>query len=351
MCIWGANSGEFVTDITVEDNEVTNIPYVAAANAHGYIIQGRSSSIYLDRAGLCAAGVRFNRNKALRVAGYGAYLESIIAGGSFANQANNNTIVGVGDGNLDVHCLAFQGVQDMECFDNVVGDSRAFSGGTTGTGVGIFIDMPTADSRDGCDRIKVRRNRIFNTGQGAGLGIEVGGAGIFVLSSRQIDVQYNVIEDCTNGIVTQGGFPADHASQNVLVENNTILRSSRNGIMTIGRADLVTVRNNHVNTAPVGIFLQTSVEPSTNYAETNNAVSGCTQPFTQGGDPGTTETARTPSGTNTSTDARASTDGRPLPGSPLLTAGADLGYRRDIENKQGRKFIGAYAAARLRSPI
>jgi hypothetical protein len=42
---------------------------------------------------------------------------------------------------------------------------------------------------------------------------------------------------------------------------------------------------------------------------------------------------------------------RPLPGSPLLTGGADLGYRRDIERKQGRKFIGAYAAARLRSPI
>jgi hypothetical protein len=39
--------------------------------------------------------------------------------------------------------------------------------------------------------------------------------------------------------------------------------------------------------------------------------------------------------------------GIPLPGSPLLTQGADLGPRRDIRGFQGRKFIGAYGPARL----
>jgi hypothetical protein len=39
---------------------------------------------------------------------------------------------------------------------------------------------------------------------------------------------------------------------------------------------------------------------------------------------------------------------RPLPGSPLLTSGANLGYVRDIEGKQSRKHIGAYGAAMLR---
>lgn len=41
----------------------------------------------------------------------------------------------------------------------------------------------------------------------------------------------------------------------------------------------------------------------------------------------------------------------PLRGSPLLTSGFDLGYLRDLEGKQGRKFIGAYAAARLRNAL
>lgn len=37
----------------------------------------------------------------------------------------------------------------------------------------------------------------------------------------------------------------------------------------------------------------------------------------------------------------------PLPSSPLLTQGADLGYRRDIRGYQSRKHIGAFGAARL----
>ncbi len=41
--------------------------------------------------------------------------------------------------------------------------------------------------------------------------------------------------------------------------------------------------------------------------------------------------------------------GVPLPGSPLLTAGADLGHRRDIRGFQSRRHIGAYGAAQLRA--
>lgn len=49
-------------------------------------------------------------------------------------------------------------------------------------------------------------------------------------------------------------------------------------------------------------------------------------------------------------DTGASTgSGRPRPGSPLLTGGADIGYLRDIEGKQSKGHIGAYGAARLRS--
>jgi hypothetical protein len=46
-------------------------------------------------------------------------------------------------------------------------------------------------------------------------------------------------------------------------------------------------------------------------------------------------------------DLKLTAAGIPMPGSPLLTQGADLGLRRDIRSYQGRKFIGAYGPARL----
>lgn len=41
----------------------------------------------------------------------------------------------------------------------------------------------------------------------------------------------------------------------------------------------------------------------------------------------------------------------PLPNSPALDNGYDYGYLSDIEGKQGRKFIGAYASVRLRKKL
>jgi Periplasmic copper-binding protein (NosD) len=352
LLIWGANTGENVTDILVEENDLTGMPYVSGSSPHGIQIQGRATTIYTDRSGLCGKGVRVNRNRVRNVAGYGAIIQDVMAGGTMTNQAIGNTIIGIGDGQFDVHCLGIQGVQDLLCMDNLIGESYAYQGGTTGTGVGIFIDTPTLDSRDGCDRIKVLRNRIYRTGQNASDGLEAGGAGIFVLSSREIDVRYNEVLDSKNGIVVQGGSPAAHASQTVNVENNTIARCERNGIMSYGAADLVVVRNNSVRGCAAGIYLQTSVQAVTNYTETNNSVYDCTLSYTSGDAPdGTTEAARTPSGTNTTTDPVSTDEGKPMLDSPLLTDGYDAGYVRDIDNRQGRGFIGAYTAARLVEPI
>lgn len=46
-------------------------------------------------------------------------------------------------------------------------------------------------------------------------------------------------------------------------------------------------------------------------------------------------------------DSLLTSAGRPLPASPLLAGGADLGYIRDVEGKQSKSHIGAYAAATL----
>jgi Right handed beta helix region len=57
-------------------------------------------------------------------------------------------------------------------------------------------------------------------------------------------------------------------------------------------------------------------------------------------------------GTNAlTTDPRLASDLVPLPGSPSLKNGADLGYVRGMGLIQGRKFRGAHVAARLRNAI
>lgn len=52
---------------------------------------------------------------------------------------------------------------------------------------------------------------------------------------------------------------------------------------------------------------------------------------------------------NIDSDPMVSDEYAPLPGSPLLTSGADLGYLRDIRGYQSRRHVGAYGAARLRA--
>lgn len=78
----------------------------------------------------------------------------------------------------------------------------------------------------------------------------------------------------------------------------------------------------------------------------NNAFEGVTLPYREGA-------SSTFAGTNDVVAASGliGLDGRPLRGSALLTSGADLGYLRDIEGKQARKYIGAYGKAPLRSVL
>lgn len=61
------------------------------------------------------------------------------------------------------------------------------------------------------------------------------------------------------------------------------------------------------------------------------------------------EAAHSAATLNTEEDPMVTDQGAPLPGSPLLTQGADLGYRRDIRGFQSRRHIGAYGAAQLRA--
>jgi len=145
----------------------------------------------------------------------------------------------------------------------------------------------------------------------------------------------NTIDGCVAaGIWLQadGGV----ASGAITIANNHIRRvevSSKGA--TSGRADAVVTQAFNA-----GTFTTLDIK--------NNLAEGCT--FSHLGTGYTPDAVNSVSGYsgNLDADPQMTPDGKPLPGSPLLTAGADLGYVRDIRGLQSRKHIGAYGKATTR---
>jgi hypothetical protein len=120
--------------------------------------------------------------------------------------------------------------------------------------------------------------------------------------------------------------------------NNTIVGGNLQVGLVAAKTGFVLRNNLGVN----GATFYTRFSGASETAVSNNATQNVTAAYAGGA---------SSAGGDISSGLMLGTDYRPLPGSPLLTSGFDLGYTRDNENRQGRKFIGAYAAARLRSPI
>jgi hypothetical protein len=344
ICIRSSTAGEGLSNVIVENNTISNCLNAGGGSTHGIWVSSRAASVSVDRPGLSVFGVQIKNNIIDGIAGYGILASAISAGTSFYNTIENNFVRNVGTGALDIHCIGLQGVQDCIVANNVVDKSYALRGGQTGTGVGIFIDQGPVTSEDGCDRVRVFGNKISNTGIGSSPNIEVGGAAIFVLASRQIEVFSNYMENCPNGVVVQGGFPLTHGSQNVLVQNNTAVNMSRYAYITFGEADLTTMRNNIATNSNNGFYLQTSGGAATNYTELNNIAYNCALPFSSGDVPNTSlPGARTPDGSNVTSNPQLVSNGVPITGSAALTGGAALGWRRDVDGILGKNYRGAYS--------
>jgi len=148
----------------------------------------------------------------------------------------------------------------------------------------------------------------------------------------------NELRHCV-GIGKQNGFAigggTSPADQSV---DNCYLVGANAGVRVFGTA----ASGGHVirNTVLAG-----GVHGATVDAGCAITLTSCVSPGTLSGGAGTV----TDGGGNTANAPVTWTaDGALLPGSPLLTSGADLGYVRDIRGLQSRKHIGAYGAARLR---
>lgn len=147
---------------------------------------------------------------------------------------------------------------------------------------------------------------------------------------------------------TDGGVQITSSVTDAVLRNNTI--NVRGTGVFLGSSSGATLRNNAI-TAAIGIDRYSGVTLDSD----SNAFDPATRFWLDGG---TTVYATLAAWTAAqSTDANSkyealltTSDGRPLPGSPLLTGGADLGYRRDIRGYLSRKHIGAFGAARLVRP-
>lgn len=353
--VWGANSGEYVTDITITDNEISgNGAYFAGGNAAGIALVPRGTSLYLNRAGLCSKGVVIKRNKVRSTYGYAYSVAGVEAGGTQENVFSYNEAYDVNvNGQADSHCLWFGASTNFLIEHNKVYKSTALVNSTFGTGVGIFIDVNGFGAEnDGCRDMIVRFNKIYETGIGGTLNLEVGGAGIMVFLSQNIQVYSNYVERCSNGIVVIGWYGTGTKASNVSVFNNTVVFSRGANYYICKGANIISLKNNLSIGGKRGFYLEnTGSFPVTNYTEENNCSYDSSEFLWAGGNEPTnstpTITTRTPTGTNQSSNPLVDPiTYRPLSGSPLIAAGATFSSY-PISDILGRTFkripsIGAF---------
>jgi len=181
----------------------------------------------------------------------------------------------------------------------------------------------------------------------------VDGAGAFSVLRAGCVIAHNVIRQARNVFV----FTANGCT-GTKIQNNTILLMTRRGVSLVTgvTGNEIEYRNNAIGrivipadeTSPRSIL----IEPDNTWVSNNNCWGpDPLPPFGYFGLQYTYDAYRTltsQDAASTTVDPQITPEGKPLPGSPLLTGGADLGYVRDIRGLQSRKHIGAYGKATTR---
>lgn len=359
--IWGANSGEYVTNITVNNNIIYGniLPSLSGASFTGIALIARGTNLYLNRAGLCAKGVQIQSNQIYFPRGYGIQVQGVEAGGTQQNIVSKNKVFSVNpQREADAHCIWLGGCSTFLVERNFVDTSFALTGFTYGTGVGIFIDIRGfGGENDYCTDIVVRSNIVKNTGKFAVLNLEVGGAGIMVLQGQRIDIHGNVVENCSNGIVVIGWYGTGGKANNINIFNNTVKDSNIANFYICKQADLVTLKNNVSINGERGYYIENSGSYAiTNYSELTNREYNASFPWYGGDEPTNTTpsfSSRTPDVSNTSINPNLNIYNKPNIASPLIANGLAVGQNRDcsFSTIQTPPTIGAYEYVRPRNAL
>lgn len=214
---------------------------------------------------------------------------------------------------------------------------RAYSNGTVvGDGQGVFDDQWN-------DQAVVRWNLIENNIFQAG-NPEFTSYGIGIYRSSNGKHYGNVIRGCRYGFLV--GYVATATAPvmaGISIHNNTIDSTTKSAVVAWADtpAGAFSFRNNLIVGALQDIEAQSGNAGNQTWA--GNAAIGVTTKYT-GNNVGAGAVDHT-----LADAADIAPTLRPVPGSPLIAGGADLGYVRDIQGRQCRRHVGAFGPAMLRA--
>ncbi len=199
--------------------------------------------------------------------GYGINLEMADCDRLGSAITNNEVAFNGASLDVDAHSVWCGNSFNVLVGFNEIHHNYARANFTSGSGVGIFIDYNGTSAFGGSGNLVVG-NRIRNQYRGI-TQVTNGSAGIHVLLNTNTLVQGNVIENCRNGIIVQ-----QSSTDVVKIYRNTIRTVDEFGICVQPSVTNVTVTDNIVEAATVGIFCATV--GTTNFSETYNNVYNCT---------------------------------------------------------------------------
>jgi len=274
--------------------------------------------------------------------GYGLTMERVT--NEFWNsRVSDNEVSGSGKSLLtDSHSLWVGSCFNVLVYNNYVHDNYAKSDFTSGSGVGIFIDLNVATSSGGSG-CKVIGNRVENQYKGITQAISPS-AGIMVLNNQNTIVEGNVVINCRQGVAVG---PA--GTDNTRVRNNTFINIVENGVAnnTLGTTN-TKVQNNVFWGAATGIFSATS--GTTGFAESYNIFYNCVNNVTNG--TLTSQTATTQDATDQTLDPSLymNKNGtlKIVSNNPFTTSGTLL--TANLKNgrvRSGNLVVGAYQVGRV----
>lgn len=348
VCLrWGTASTAIFKRIVVDDNTVYGNGTGKGFGSGGTAVPcGGIQSYTLNKASIGTAGfisydIKVTNNNVRDNNGYGINIEGF-SNESWGSMIDSNTVTGSGySGDVDSHSLWAGNVSGLAITNNTVHDNSANIGAATGSGVGIYLDWNASSSTIGTG-CTIKRNVVYNQFRGATTAAQLAaGAGILVSYSTAAVVESNVVYNCRNGINI---FTSADGTQ---VRGNTVVDSTDCGISVLAGGINSTLKNNCVKGGATGLFCTTTV---TGYAETFNAVYGCTTARANGTPAAQTST---PLHVSDLVSDPLLIERKPASTSPLIGAGTHIAYCRAANGIQrpNPPSIGAYDSATLRRKL
>lgn len=322
-----------ISGCVIEDNYRAGIALVGTGVAWATLIAAGNTTPPDQR----YQGTRIVNNQVRRNGGAGLHILGHKASANNRVRIAWNTVEDCGE-NTTIGGIWTGGCLQPLIERNTIKRSKS-NGTVVGDGQGIFDDQ----WNDGA----VVRNNYISDGVFQAFNPEYTAYGIGIYRCSNSKHYGNVIVNCRHGFFC--GYVAGATAPvmaGIVVNNNTFIRILKTAIVLDANtpAGAFNIRNNFVLVADRDVEAQSGAAGNQTWGTNQNVAISVATKYT-GNNVGAVAFDHTrPTSSSTA-------NGLPTVASALLTDGADLGFVRDVAGKQGRKFIGAYASARMRRPL